>query len=246
MKEVSPEQREMLSAKIMDACNICKGRRYLEDGPCVCRRKYEIAIKQLEANIPENFKKMTIINTVDDEFKNGNANSFGKILWYSNKLGEALQDGGSLYLYGPEGAGVSFLGVSILMKAIEDDFSAYFILAGEFWRLASGALTDDELRVRISDMMTTTDFLLIDDIDQMFINRAESPLVTLLYSLLKMRFYANKPVIFTASINKSELDASVGRFVSIYDEKIAEIEFDANHKPKLRDNWARKFFNGNK
>lgn len=245
MQEISLNQIRALAAQIMDSCLKCKGRRYLEDTPCICISQFNIAVKQLKANIPENFKRMTLIDTVDEDFKNGNTKGFRNLLWYLKNLKKALSDGGSLYLYGPEGSGASFLGVSILKQAIEDDFSAYFMLSGELWRLTSEALTNDDLRIRMSKMMTTIDFLLIDDIDQMFINRAESPLVTLLYSFLKMRFYANKPIIFTASSPRDMLDPAVGRFVSVYGEKMAEIELDANHKPKRRDSWAREFFNGN-
>lgn len=244
MREISSDQLKQLAVQYMDSCQECSGRRVLENGQCGCVRRYEIAIAQWKANIPENFKHMSIKETVEDDFKKHNAKSAGLIFYYLDKLKEALRDGGSLYLYGPGGAGVSFLGVSILKRAIEDNFSAYFMLSGDLWRSTKETLTDSSEYLKMVNIMTTADFLLIDDIDQMFISRTDSTLVAQLHGFLKMRFYANKPIIFTSSMKRDDLEPPLPRFVSIYAAKIVEIELDANHISKLQDSWKRTFFNG--
>lgn len=245
MITVTQEQLNMLSRKYMDSCPICKGRRMLDSGhQCECVQKFDEAVRQIQANIPENFKNITL-ELVDEDFKRSNSNSLGKLLTYRNKLPEALQTGFSLYIHGPEGSGKSFLGVSILKQAIKGKFSAYFMLSEELVGVAYEALTNDSLRTRMHQMMRSTDFLLIDEIDGMYLNRDESPLITLLHGFFKIRFYANKPIIFTASKQKNDLDKSLHRFVSIYGEKLTSIEIKANHKSKLRNSRTKEFFNGN-
>ena len=85
---------------------------------------------------------------------------------------------------------------------------------------------------------------LIDEIDGMYMKRDDGPLAALLNGFFKMRYYANKPIIFTASKKQGDLDKGLRHFVSIFDEKLINVEIEANHKTKLRNSVTKEFLNG--
>jgi len=244
-KNLTPEQLAILAKQYMDSCSACNGRRILESGhQCVCVQKFDDAVRQVEANIPVNFRDKAF-DFVDNEFKATNPDGFGRIVKYAQKLPEALQKGVSLYINGPEGSGKSFLGVNILKRAIKSKFSAYFMLSETLLHLAYDAQINSELRDQMEQMMRECDFLLIDEISGMYMKHNASPVVALLNGFFKARFYANKPIIFTSTKLKDDLDKGLRHFVSIFDERLIDVYIEANHKPKLRSSMTKEFLNDN-
>lgn len=242
-KTVTTQQLNELSVQYMDSCLKCKGKRILTSGQqCPCVQEFKHNVNLIKANIPVNFRKLTL-DCVDSNFKKANTDHFGRISKYIQKLPKAIEAGVSLYIYGTEGGGKSFLGTSILKRALVENFSAYFVLSEDLLGRAYKALTDDAYRAQLIILAKECDFLLIDEIDGMYMTRDDSPLAALLNGFFKIRYYANKPIIFTASKKQGDLDKGLRHFVSIFDEKLINIEIEANHKAKLRNSVTKEFLN---
>ena len=140
--KVPQEIIDALRAKHCDSCNICKGRRLLEDddGPykCVCVKKFN------QENLPKKFYHLTK-DDLDKDFVKHNP-GIGQVANYSDRLPKMLELGKGLFLQGENGAGKSFIATLILRKALEMGYTSYFILQRDLVNTAFAALYDDDIR----------------------------------------------------------------------------------------------------
>lgn len=217
---------EKLKVKILDNCSKCKGKgRYMtSDGftLCECINEFRRYIDMVNANIPKSFWDLELdFKYFTPEFVEKNKNSLNTIAEYSSHLANAVKTGAGLYIYGSYGVGKSFIGCSILKKALKQKFKTYFILLSELINLAHRALRDTEARAFLDYMIMEVDFLLVDEIDKKY----KTDLIdALLDEAFKKRYYSGKPFIVTSNEQPAKVLDGFGKSVcEIFSERIIEV-----------------------
>jgi DNA replication protein DnaC len=234
--KVSQEIIDTLRKKYCDNCSICKGRRILEtaQGPikCECVKQFNQEYGLIQANLPKKFHALTK-HDLDPEFIAQNTENMALVAQYNDKLDEMLKLGKGLFLQGENGAGKSFIATLILRKALELGYTGYFILQRDLVDIAFAALFDNDIQKDLETIICQIDFLIIDEIDKIFIDNGEK-VQNLLEGLLKKRSYVGKPLIVTSNKVMSQLGATLGKtIVSAFEEDLIEITFVGNYRPKL-------------
>lgn len=247
MFDVSLEQIEMLRKKYIDPCQICRGSRVIEENfeggikytKCVCVLKFNEVYSLVQANIPIHFHDSL---DMPDDFKLENAANLGKLGKYGDKLSWALEKGAGLFIQGSNGAGKSYLGVAVLKKAIKEGYSAYFILLEDLINVAYNSLNNMDMRTELYNFLTTVDFLMIDEIDKMHIDKRDMT-ISLLNSLLHARYCAGKPLIVTSTTIKKEFLNTTSQDVGIFNERMIDLVFVGNNRPRILKSLEDELFN---
>ena len=214
--KVDPDIIDLLLEKHCSGCTLCKERRTIElsDGKwekCKCLQNYNKEYALYAANIPKEFHSLTRDDFTSDWIAQ-NEEAFSRSIKYVQQLQKALDKGFGLYLGGTSGSGKSFIATLILKKAMEQGFSAYFILFRDFVQFAMNALRDPEVQEDIDHLVTHADFLVLDSIgDVTALGRDGQELInTVVMALLKKRKYSGKPLIVTSHSRLSELKILLG------------------------------------
>ncbi len=233
--KIPQEIIDELRKKYCDNCSICKGRRILDGntGPrkCKCVEQFNQEYALIQANLPKKFYNLTR-DDLDHEFIVQNS-GIDQVSNYSDQLEKMLKLGKGLFLQGENGAGKSFIATLILRKALEMGYTSYFILQRDLVNTAFAALYDDEIRNDLEKIICKIDFLIIDEIDKMFIDSGEK-VQNLLEGLLKKRSYVGKPLIVTSNKAIGQLGSTLGNtIVSAFEEDLIEITLIGNYRPKL-------------
>ena len=244
MFEVNKEQLVYLQQKYITSCPLCKGARILEVNTptgiqytkCSCVLKFNEIYSLVQANIPVHFHDTL---DMDPEYKNANRGNLEKLAKYRNKLAWALERGVGLFIQGHNGAGKSYLGVAVLKKAIKEGHTAYFILLEDLINIGYNAMRNMDLRKELHEFITTVDFLMIDEIDKMHIDRQDTT-ISLLNSLLHARYCAGKPLIVTSSTLKQELVSSSS--LGIFNERLLDLTFVGNNRSKILKSLEDELF----
>jgi len=217
---------EKLKIRILDNCPKCKGKgRYMtQDGfvLCPCIDEFRRYVDMFNANIPKSFWDLELdFKYFTPKFIEENKTSLNIIADYSEKLPEVIKTGAGLYIYGSYGVGKSFIGCSILKKALSQKFKAHFILLSELINFAFRALQDEKMRVFLNYIIMDIDFLLLDEIDKKY----KTDLIdALLDELFKKRYYSNKPFIVTSNKGPKEILEGFGKGVyELFSEKLITV-----------------------
>jgi DNA replication protein DnaC len=217
---------EELKTKILDNCPQCQGKgRYMTSEGftlCPCVFNFRRYIDMLGANIPKNFWDLEFnFDYFTPEFVRENQKSLEAITTYASEFAKVLKTGTGLYLCGSYGVGKSFIGCSILKKALEQKFKTYFILLSELINLAHKALRDDKAKDFLYYMISDVDFLLVDEINKKY----ETKLIdAMLDELFKKRYYTNKPFIVTSNDNPEKVLEGFGKGIyEIFSEKLITV-----------------------
>jgi len=234
--KVPQEIVNRLCAKYCDNCPICKGRRIIEEkrGPrkCECVEKFNQEYALIQANLPKKFFELTK-HDLDPDYISQNLENMSVVASYNDKLDKMLEHGKGLFLQGENGAGKSFIATLILRKALEMGYTSYFILQRDLVNTAFAALYDDDIQKDLEKIICKIDFLIIDEIDKMFIDSGEK-VQNLLEGLLKKRSYVGKPLIVTSNKAMNQLGSTLGNtIVSAFEEDLIEVTFVGNYRPKL-------------
>lgn len=215
-----------LKIKILDNCKKCDGKgRYMTlEGfvLCECIDAFRCYVDMATANIPKNFWDLELdFKYFTPKFIEENKTSLSMIAEYSEKLPEAVKTGAGLYIYGSYGVGKSFLGCSILKKALGQKFKAHFILLSELINFAFRALRDEKMRIYLDHIIMEIDFLLVDEIDKKY----KTDLIdALLDELFKKRYYSSKPFIVTSNSGPKEVLEGFGKSVyELFSERLINI-----------------------
>lgn len=222
----SVQDVEELKTKILDNCPECQGKgRYMTSEGfklCECINKFRRYIDLLEANIPKNFWDLEFnFKYFTTKFVTENQKSLDIINTYTSGLLEVHRTGTGLYICGDYGVGKSFIGCSILKKALEQKFKVYFILLSELINLAHKALRDDKAKDFINYIVEDVDFLLLDEINKKY----DTKLIdAMLDELFKKRYYSGKPFIVTSNDSPEKVIEGFGKGVyEIFCEKLITV-----------------------
>lgn len=241
LKSVPASEVERLKTKYINNCTKCtdgyirivKNQNDVEYIKCECRKKFEEVYNQLKANIPPNFVDLSL-SILSKEFITRNRVGLNKLDGYGRKLKWAVDKGAGLYICGPNSSGKSFLGVSILKKALNEGFTVYFTLLEELITDAINYSRHPHLYEEFLHFMKTVDFLMIDEVDKMESDRPAS-ILSLFTTLLKERYNTKKPLIVTANMEKSKFveDEFINGGRAIFDEKLISVFVVGNHRTKI-------------
>ncbi|MBR3423238.1 MAG: ATP-binding protein [Clostridia bacterium] len=120
---------------------------------------------------------------------------------YADGFEDYLRENVGIVLYGPVGAGKTFLASCICNRVIEKGFSALFCNLGEIAQ-KSVSIKESE-REAAKEAIMTPDLLVLDDLG---IERRSEYMDEAIYTVVNIRYTANKPVIFTTNRRTSDFE----------------------------------------
>jgi DNA replication protein DnaC len=153
----------------------------------------------LLANIPANYHSFNFDHVIDI-WSNDVANDEpieNYILYYKN-LEKARNNGTGLFLSGTHGLAKTTAATVILLEAIRQKFTAYFISMTDLVDFITSGWKDYNLKLKYQYIVTNVDFLVVDDIgrdyhvqssqstqflDKLFVTRCNQKKVTILTSM---------------------------------------------------------------
>ncbi|MCK4359376.1 MAG: ATP-binding protein [Candidatus Cloacimonetes bacterium] len=239
-----------LKTKILDNCPKCKGKgRYITPKGfvlCECIDKFRRYVDMLNANIPRSFWDLEFDQKYfTSKFVEENKRSLDIIADYLNHLSNAVKTGAGLYIWGSYGVGKSFIGCSILKKALNQKFKTYFVLLSELINLAHRALRDNEIKTFLLYIIEEVDFLLVDEIDKKY----KTELIdALLDELFKKRYYSGKPFIITSNKEPKKVLEGFGKSVcEVFSERIIVVPLvGESFRPEILKDIKKELLGGEK
>jgi len=237
---------DTLIQKYCTNCTICKGARtILRDGKlfkCDCLKKYNKEYVYYAAGIPKEFHNLSK-DDIDTEWVDLNKDSMNRITSYSRKILDAIDQNFSLYLSGGPGSGKSFIAFLLLKQIITNGKSAYFILLRDLVSAAVDSLRDKDLANDVENLITNTDLLVLDNVDEVTAVKDRELLNTIIIALLRKRNHSGKPIIITSNCRKDELSRFIGEnLTSVLTSRASEIPLIGNLKTSALTQLESDFF----
>jgi DNA replication protein DnaC len=125
----------------------------------------ELKRHHLLANIPVGYFDFTFNQVVDTWSKDiANDEAIEHFTLYYNNLDKAKQNGTGLFLTGSHGLAKTTAAITILMNAISQSFTSYFISMSDLAEFVMSGWKDSNLKLKYQYIVTHVDFLVIDDI----------------------------------------------------------------------------------
>lgn len=204
---------------LIDSCSKCKGL----DFNCECYRKYDIEVRKVRANIPVKYRKANL-----SELRAKEAAAPKEILnGYIDKLSVHRKNGKGLYLWGSAGTAKTYSGCAVLIKALEQGYSAYFATLDA---VIDGILRNRSTAGSFVSLLQSVSFLMIDDVGYAY-RPAKDEIAfvdSLLDRIIRQRGNDLLPIILTShkSLNDlEETNASGYRIASIVKEHMRRVQF---------------------
>ncbi len=240
---------DALVAKHCDKCAVCGGRRTLP-GPadsrikCGCLKNYNKEYSLYAANIPKEFHTLTRDDLTSIWIEENRA-AASRAAKYQNQLGKALNTGFGLYLGGESGGGKTFIASLLLKQAIQEGYTCYFILLRDLVSRAINAFRDSDIQNDVDALVTSVDFLVLDDVDKVTAAKDQELVTTVLLALLKKRKYSGKPLIVTAGCRADDLRKKLGvDLAKTLTSGLSELYYRGNANLSKMKSLEDEFFNG--
>jgi len=241
---------EKLKIKILDNCSKCEGKgRYLTPEGfklCECINEFRRYVDMLNANIPRSYWDLELdFKYFTSQFLDQNSGSLEIICKYSENLSKVVETGSGLFIHGSYGVGKSFIGCSILKKALTQKYKGYFILLSELINLAHTALRDMRTKEFLFYIISDVDFLLVDEIDKKY----KTELIdTLLDEIFKKRYYSGKPFILTSNKEPAKVLEGFGKTIyEIFSERLINVPLvGESFRPEILKDIKRNLLEGKK
>ena len=163
--------------------------------------------KMLSAGILEEFWNLDI-----DQFK-GNEAVTKVVYEYLDNLDNARKQGISIFFYGTNGTGKTFLGVEVLKEALRKGYSAQFTSLGGVIQALTDGWYDAEKRRRYEERIRDVDFLMIDDVGKEM-RVSKNGLTEMVFdNLIRYRSFRNKPMILTTNSDIESVENVYGKSI---------------------------------
>lgn len=163
--------------------------------------------KMLSAGILEEFWNLDI-----DQFK-GNEAVTKVVHEYLDNLDNARKHGISIFFYGTNGTGKTFLGVEVLKEALRKGYSAQFTSLGGVIQALTDGWYDAEKRRRYEERIRDVDFLMIDDVGKEM-RVSKNGLTEMVFdNLIRYRSFRNKPMILTTNSDIESVENVYGKSI---------------------------------
>lgn len=189
--------------------------------PCAYKRQDDAQRKQetliRSHHIPKEILSSSLRNFEQDD---GRADAFEAVLDFclQAKPGE---DGRGLYLYGPLGAGKSYLLGAACNKLAERNIASYMIFTPSFFREIKGAIADQSVEQKI-EALQKIPVLILDDIG------AETMIPwirdDILSPVLQYRVMEQLPTLYTSNYNYDQLEEHMAYTQRAGVERIDELK----------------------
>ena len=163
--------------------------------------------KMLRAGILEEFWDLDL-----DQFK-GNEAVTKVVHEYLDNLDNARKRGISIFFYGTNGTGKTFLGVEVLKEALRKGYSAQFTSLGGVIQALTDGWYDAEKRRRYEERIRDVDFLMIDDVGKEM-RVSKNGLTEMVFdNLIRYRSFRNKPMILTTNSDIESVENVYGKSI---------------------------------
>ena len=163
--------------------------------------------KMLSAGILEEFWNLDI-----DQYK-GNEAVIKVVQEYLANLDNARKQGISIFFYGTNGTGKTFLGVEVLKEALRKGYSAQFTSLGGIIQALTDGWYDAEKRRRYEERIRDVDFLMIDDVGKEM-RISKNGLTEMVFdNLIRYRSFRNKPMILTTNSDIESVENVYGKSI---------------------------------
>jgi len=163
--------------------------------------------KMLSAGILEEFWDLDI-----DQYK-GNEAVIKVVQEYLANLDNARKQGISIFFYGTNGTGKTFLGVEVLKEALRKGYSAQFTSLGGIIQALTDGWYDAEKRRRYEERIRDVDFLMIDDVGKEM-RISKNGLTEMVFdNLIRYRSFRNKPMILTTNSDIESVENVYGKSI---------------------------------
>lgn len=132
---------------------------------------------------------------------------------YMENLNNARTKGISLFLYGSNGTGKTFLGVEMLKEAIRQGYSAQFASLGGIIQALTDGWYDSNKKLLYEKKIRDVDFLMIDDVGKEM-RVSKSGLTEVVFdNLIRYRTFRNKPMILTTNSDIESVENAYGKSI---------------------------------
>ncbi len=163
--------------------------------------------KMLSSGILEEFWNLDI-----DQYK-GNEAVTKVVHEYLANMSNARQQGISIFFYGTNGTGKTFLGVEVLKEALRKGYSAQFTSLGGVIQALTDGWYDAEKRRRYEERIRDVDFLMIDDVGKEM-RVSKNGLTEMVFdNLIRYRSFRNKPMILTTNSDIESVENVYGKSI---------------------------------
>lgn len=163
--------------------------------------------KMLSSGILEEFWNLDI-----DQYK-GNEAVIKVVHEYLANMSNARQQGISIFFYGTNGTGKTFLGVEVLKEALRKGYSAQFTSLGGVIQALTDGWYDAEKRRRYEERIRDVDFLMIDDVGKEM-RVSKNGLTEMVFdNLIRYRSFRNKPMILTTNSDIESVENAYGKSI---------------------------------
>lgn len=154
---------ENLKTKILSGCSDCDHTGWLDvsdsPSPCRCLKQFERYLELDAAGIDKEYWDLSLASNW-----NGDQIAKDRVEEYITNLSSAYDNGLGIVFHGTNGVGKTFLGVTILKKALELGKSVCFITMAELCQKMKSKIDSEGDREFYEDRVKNVDYLYIDNL----------------------------------------------------------------------------------
>lgn len=183
---------------------------FFEDPVCV--QAYKLEIKKVRSRIPAKYRQYTLAQVNHPALKL----SKEYVQDYIDNLDKNKDLGNAPILIGESGLGKTMCGCIILMKALEKNYTAYFVKVGECVDMLTSSWYDEELKREFNSEILGSDFLLLDDLGDELRSLTSNLVESTINKILRTRTDNLKPTIITSNLVDKDIK-------TVYDNRIYSI-----------------------
>lgn len=193
---------------------------FFNDPTCV--QEYRLEIQKIQSRIPGKYRKCVLSNLNHPQLKL----SKEYVEDYITNLDKNRQLGIAPFLVGNAGLGKTMCGCIILMKALQKNYTAYYVKVGECVELLTSSWYDQEVKQEFNNKVLGADFLLLDDLGDELRSLTSNLVESTISQILRNRTDSLKPTIITTNLDDVEMHTKYGpRISSILKEHSIVISF---------------------
>lgn len=234
------EKLERLKREIVDACDECMGKGYLVAGTdpveCDCMVVYRYVMSLTIAHIPQDYWTLNLDDLqVDKKYLDA-------VSLYIENLETAVSKGLGFVFLGTNGIGKTSLMCEIGKAAIADGFTARYYTAQQYVDTKNSQSKTAKL-----DELEKPEFILLDEMDKVYINRATRYAVTALEELIRRMISERHCLIICSNLDREAFAKVFGdSIMSVSKRRLKILDVvGEDFSETLQEEWASALTDGN-
>ncbi len=227
----------------IDQCEICNHTGHLRVDnfvtSCECRFRYQEYQKYSEVGIPDIYwtKHWTDYIAPDRE-------TIESVRKYIDRLDELYVKSVGLYLYGGFGVGKTGLLVEVLKQAIKKYSVSFLFFPDLIHTLSAFDSVSGEERARVEDLLTTSDFLLLDDIGREYRKEGSSWVGANIDQYFRKRVNNGLPTLMTSNFSLDKAREFYGESIlSVFRGSLIPIKVEGRDFREIEGDMKRGLLN---